>query len=132
MIDSPKLLNPPIIEAVLDIECDFKEQPDVNKIEARARKEMAKSYPKVRHVLYREHQFEAKPPEPPKISIKGGLQGLQFLKNDEKQVVQYRIEGFSFNRLAPYASLVNYLPQMKKNWTLYRELASRCKSGLYG
>ena len=115
--------NPPIIEAVLDIECDFKEQPEINKIEAKARKEMAKSYPKVRHVLFQEHQVEAKPSEPAKISIKGGLHGLQFLKNDEKQVVQYRIEGFSFNRLAPYASLDNYLPQMKKNWSLYRDLA---------
>ena len=122
MTITPTMTNPPIIEAVLDIECDFKEQPDINKIEAKARKEMAKSYPKVRHVLFQEHQFEAKPSELRKISIKGGLHGLQFLKNDEKQVIQYRIEGFSFNRLAPYASLDSYLPQIKKNWSIYREL----------
>src|SRR5476649_4981 len=99
MTNPPKLINPPIIEAVLDIECDYKEQPDIKKIEAKARKEMAKGYPNVR--LIQEHQFEANLSEPPKISVKGGLQGLQFLKNDEKQVVQYRASGFSFNRLAP-------------------------------
>ena len=123
MTIKPAWKNPPIIEAVLDIECDFKEQPDIGKIETKARKEMAKSYPKVRHVLFQEHQVETKPSEPAKISIKGGLHGLQFLKNDEKQVVQFRIEGFSFNRLAPYANLDNYLPQMKKNWFLYRDIA---------
>jgi uncharacterized protein (TIGR04255 family) len=124
MTNTPELTTPPIIEAVLDIECDFVEQPEIKKIEARARKEMARSYPKVRHVLFQEHQVEAKPSEPAKISIKGGLHGLQFLKNDEKQVVQFRIEGFSFNRLAPYTSLDNYLPQMKKNWAIYRDLTN--------
>lgn len=123
MTSPPKLDSSPIIEAVPDLECDFKEPLDVTKIESKARKEMAKSYPKVKQVFLQEHQYEVKSSEPSRVSIKGGLYGLQFLKNNEKQLVQYRLSGFSFNRLAPYANLDTYLPQIKKNWILYRDLA---------
>jgi uncharacterized protein (TIGR04255 family) len=46
-----KLKNPPIIEAVLDIDCDFPTPFDVKSTEARARKALAKSYPKIRPVV---------------------------------------------------------------------------------
>ncbi len=32
---------------------------------------------------------------------------MQFLTEDEKQLIQFRPNGFSFNRLAPYGSLAN-------------------------
>ena len=124
MTEERKLDNPPIIEAVLDIDCDFQAELDFKKIEVRARKELAKSYPKLRRQFFHEQQFEAKVNETPKFSVKGGLQGLQFLRQDEKQLIQFRRQGFSFNRLAPYSSLDAYLPQIKKCWTLYAKLAS--------
>lgn len=129
MAKDRKLDNPPIIEAVLDIDCDFKAELDFKKIEVRARKELAKSYPKIRPQFFQEHQFEAKVNETPKLSVKGGLQGLQFLKRDEKQVIQFRRHGFSFNRLSPYSSLDAYMPQIKKCWTLYSKIASPVQIG---
>lgn len=116
--------NPPIIEAVLDIECDLPPNLKIATLETRAKNEFKKSYPKLRHIYFQEHQFEAKLNEPPKLSVKGGIQGLQFLHNDGKQVVQFRAQGFSFNRLEPYTSLDKYLPQIKRAWNTYVELAS--------
>jgi uncharacterized protein (TIGR04255 family) len=65
--------------------------------------------------------------------MKSALAAFQFLKNDEKQLVQFRNEGFSFNRLAPYTTLDDYLPQIKKNWEIYRIVAapSEIRSDLY-
>ncbi len=117
-----KLKNPPIIEAVLDIECDLPPNLKIETLKSAAQLELGKSYPKVQSVL--EHQFQARLNESPELTIKGGVVGLQFRHSDEKQVVQFRAQGFSFNRLAPYTSLDAYLPQIKKAWTAYVKLAS--------
>lgn len=121
---SLNLKNPPIIEAVLDIECDLPPTLKINTIEIPAKKEFAKTYPKFRPQFFQEHKFEVKPNEPSKLSVKGGIVGLQFLHNDEKQVVQFRAQGFSFNRLAPYSSLDDYIPQIKRAWMAYAKLAN--------
>ena len=57
------------------------------------------------------------------MSARQGLQALQFFKEDLLQLVQVRQDGFSFNRLAPYSSLDDYLPEVHRSWELFRELA---------
>ena len=118
-----KLDNPPIVEAVFDIECDLPANFKPKNIELAARKKWTRSYPKFRQQYLQE--FEMKQPDGmPEVSIKTGIvQALQFLKNDEKQLVQIRAHGFSFNRLAPYTSLDDYLPQIKSAWLTYIQLA---------
>lgn len=124
MKTSVKLKHPPIIEAVLDIDCDFSTPPDPQKIEKAARKSLAKSYPKLRPIYIQDHRVEATEDKKVKYSVEGGIHGLQFLKEDEKQLVQFRLPGFSFNRLSPYSSLDDYLPQIRKAWSLYSKLTS--------
>ncbi len=120
-----KLKNPPIIEAVLDIECDLPPNFKISTLETQARKEFKKSYPKFRQQFIQLHEFKKEPNKPPKVSVKdAGVQALQFLKNDETQLIQLRTQGFSFNRLSPYTSLDDYLPQIKSAWTAYVKLAS--------
>ena len=58
------------------------------------------------------------------MSVRRGIQALQFLHADEKQLVQVRAQGFSFNRLAPYTSLDDYLPEIERTWHLFVGLAS--------
>ena len=48
----------------------------------------------------------------------------QLLSQDEKQLVQVRVSGFSFNRLAPYTTLDDYLPEIERTWRLFVTLAS--------
>ena len=52
------------------------------------------------------------------------VQAFQFLQDDEKQLVQVRAQGFSFNRLAPYRNLDDYLPEIERTWRLYVGLVS--------
>lgn len=119
-----KLSNPPIVEAVLDIECDLQPGQQFAALEGPARKCFQDGYPKFRTQLVQEHQIATKPGEPTKLSVSHGVQAFRFLQEDEKQLVQVRVQGFSFNRLSPYTSLDDYLPEIERTWRLYVGLAS--------
>ncbi len=121
---SLKLDNPPIVEAVLDLECDMAPGWDLASIEDRAREVFADRYPKCRAQILHEAKVRAPGGPEPKLSVRRGLRAFQFLEPDEKQLVQARVSGFSFNRLAPYTSLDDYLPEIERTWDLFREITS--------
>lgn len=120
-----KLKSPPIIEAVLDIDCDLPLNFRVSNLEIPGKKAFAKNYPNFRPQYVQKHEIRMQPNVPPEVLAKDiGIQALQFLKNGEKQLVQFRTQGFSFNRLTPYSSLDEYLPQIKSAWSSYVKIAS--------
>jgi len=119
-----KLANAPIVEAVLGVECDLPPGQQLAAFEGPARDLFRDRYPKFRTQLVQEHQIATKPGEPPNVSVRHGVQAYQFLQEDEKQLVQVRAEGFSFNRLSPYTTLDDYLPEIERTWHLYVGLAS--------
>jgi uncharacterized protein (TIGR04255 family) len=85
------LPNPPIIEAVLDIECDLPPGQQLAALESPARDFYRSSYPKLKTQFVQEHHFEGNPGEDPKVSfVRHGVQAFQFLQADEKQLVQVR------------------------------------------
>ena len=116
------LSNSPVVEAVLDIECDLPPGLQISALEEHALDVFRDSYPKLRTQLLQQHQIAMKPGELPALSVKHGVQALQFLRDDERQLVQVRVQGFSFNRLAPYTSLDECLPEIKRTWDLYVDL----------
>ncbi|MBI2316726.1 MAG: TIGR04255 family protein [Betaproteobacteria bacterium] len=116
---SPKLKAPPIVEAVLDIDCDLPPGFDVAALETAFRDAFRGRYPKFRTRYVQALQFEAPPDKDPTVTGKRGIQALQFLQADEKQLVQVRAQGFSFNRLAPYTNLDDYLPEMERTWMVF-------------
>lgn len=118
-----KLTNPPIVEAVLDLECDLPPGQLIADLEAPARDCFCDLYPKFKTISLHEHQFQATPNEPSQVSSKHAVHGFQFLQEDESQLVQVRSQGFSFNRLAPYTSFDDYLPEIERTWRLYMQLA---------
>lgn len=119
-----RLKNAPIIEAVVDIDCDMPPAFSLKAVEAKARELLKEYYPKFRVQLLEQHHIGQKGDEPPKHSTWRGIQALQFLHDDEKQLVQFRSGGFSFNRLNPYTSLDDYLPEIGKMWGLFVQLTS--------
>jgi uncharacterized protein (TIGR04255 family) len=119
-----QLLKAPIIEAVLDIDCDFPPDFDLATLEKRAQEVFRDKYPHFQKQLMQEHTIQAKPDEPPTMSVRHATQSLQFLQEDRKQLVQVRAQGFSFNRLAPYISLDSYLPEIERTWRLFVSIAA--------
>lgn len=110
---------PPIVEAVLDIDCDMPPAFDLAALEPSAHDALRQHYPNLRKQFIQEHRFVAPINGAPKMTSKQGIQALQFLQDGERQLVQVRVQGFSFNRLAPYVSLDDYLPEMERTWRLF-------------
>jgi uncharacterized protein (TIGR04255 family) len=118
----PKLKNAPIVEAVVDIDCDMRPTFRLTDVQEAATQALQGSYPQLR-LRHSTGQIEVRPMEK-SLQIINELQALQFLQNDEKQLVQIRKGGFSFNRLAPYTSLDDYLPEIKRAWQQFVEFAA--------
>ena len=112
----------PIVEAVLDIECDLTPDFALPALEQEAVKAFAISYPLKSYQLINEFQFK-QGPEGSSHEQKHRLQAIRFHSANERELIQIRNGGFSFNRLAPYDSLDAYLPMLKDAWITYLGLA---------
>lgn len=119
-----RLPKAPIVEAVLDIGCDMPPALNLAALEGPSRERFRDQYPKMKMQFLQETKIKAKPDATPHMFVQRGIQAIQFLHADEKQLVQVRAQGFSFNRLAPYTSLDDYLPEIERTWRLFVGLAS--------
>lgn len=118
------LTNAPIIEAVLDIDCDLPPGIGLETLETAARDALRNRYPKMQTRFRQEFQIEAAVGEPVRHALLQGIEAFVFLADDDKQLVQVRSGGYSFNRLKPYTSLDDYLPEIKRSWDIYCQIAS--------
>ena len=123
-LPSLQFSNPPIVEAIVDIDCDMPPAMDLAALEGRGKELFSARYPRFRAQLIQEHQFKQEISAGPEMSVRQGIHALQFLHNDEKQLVQVRALGFSFNRLQPYSSLDDYLPEIERVFGLFVSLAA--------
>ncbi|CAN5806802.1 hypothetical protein BH11VER1_BH11VER1_03280 [soil metagenome] len=117
--NSLKLTAAPIVEAVVDIECDMPPKFDLVALEDAAREAYQDKYPLFHMQYLEQHQIEQRPDEPTKHTTKRGIQALQFHQTDKKQLIQVRSHGYSFNRLAPYSTLDHYLNEIERTWRLF-------------
>lgn len=117
-----KLTHPPIVEAVIDLDCDLPARQDLEGLEAAARKAFCDEYPVLRTRVEQELTWVMAASAPPTQTARSSLHALLFLSQDGKQLVQVRAQGYSFNRLAPYTSLDDYLPEIERTWQLYLDL----------
>lgn len=118
-----RLPRAPIIEAVLDIDCDLPPMLDLSGIQGAAFEVFKDRYPKFRQEFIQQHVLTQAGDAAPELRVNEGLGALQFVTEDEKQLVQFRPNGFSFNRLAPYTSLDDYLPEIEASWHTFLKLA---------
>jgi uncharacterized protein (TIGR04255 family) len=118
------LRHPPIVEAILDINCDVPPAQDLVALEASALEQLKGAYPKNDRQLLQEHRIESQSDaSATSFSSRHAVQALRFHNDGGKQLVQIRTLGYSFNRLAPYTALDDYLPEIERTWGIYRDLA---------
>ncbi|MCH7229058.1 TIGR04255 family protein [Haloferula sp. A504] len=121
-LDPFKLPHPPIVEAVVDIDCDLPPGLDFAMVEEAMGDALKDHYPVRRKRLVHEAKMDLKEGEQPKLTARHGLAAVQFVAEDEKQIVQARPAGFSFNRLGPYGSFDEYLPEIERCWAVFVEV----------
>ncbi len=118
-----RLAKAPIIEAVVEFHCEL--PPGLNRavFEAGVKQAFGPTYPKLQTNYIQEYKIEAQPNQAPQSAVLHAVHGYRHNSEDGKQIVQTRFDGFFFNRLSPYSSLDDYLPEVQRCWSLYREVA---------
>ena len=119
------LKNAPIIEAVIEFHCELPPGQDRSGWETALNQRFVAEYPQCQAQHLQEVQFQVGigGDVPAAKAVRQGVHGFRHLSADGKQLVQCRIDGFFFNRLSPYTSFDNYLPEALRCWDLYREVA---------
>ena len=56
-------------------------------------------------------------------SAKQDLNGYRFVSQDNRQIFQARVDGFTFNRLAPYETWESFRDEARRLWNVYRSIA---------
>lgn len=117
------LRNAPITEAIVDFRValprDFRPEqlPSV-------KERLAGDYP---HAVERkglQALFEFTGAQPAATRTRDlGFQGLWLKSDDQKKIGQFRVDGFTFNRLKPYTSWNKILPEALRLWTVYVDVA---------
>lgn len=117
------LRNTPITEALIDIRIKPREDFDVKLLDSLYGAISDQYHDKKTRQKF-EGKFEFKKGEIPISSGTATIDGYIFSSADKKQVVQARIDGFTFNRLRPYEEWGKLRDEAFKLWRLYRDVVS--------
>jgi uncharacterized protein (TIGR04255 family) len=120
------LRNAPITEAVID----FRVSPSKDLLPDRLReaRELLKGdYPRAsepRHYQASLHVSAKEPEKAESTTRELGFRGVWLRTEDQQSIAQFRVDGFTFNRLRPYTRWEEILPEALRLWNIYLRLAS--------
>ncbi len=116
------LRNAPITEALIDIRAFPPSGFDPQSL-LLVKGRLANRYPVAQERKGTEALLELKAGRQPTTMTRHlGLQGVFTKSPDEKQIAQFRVDGFTFNRLRPYTSWEEMLPEALDLWGVYVDL----------
>lgn len=113
----------PIIEALVDFDCDMPADFELSAVESESRSRFSHDYPNAKKSFIQHNEIQARLNAPPQVKATQALRALQFFSPDSLQLVQLRSNGYSFNRLGPYSTLDDYLPEIERTWNVFVDLA---------
>jgi uncharacterized protein (TIGR04255 family) len=108
----------PIVEAIIDFRVKLASDFDVTKL-ASLKETLLVDYPVVQERRAFEAGVEVAGKQVQQMFEDKGLLGYLFRSGDEKNVAQFRRDGFTFSRLKPYTEWETVLAEAKRLWTLY-------------
>jgi uncharacterized protein (TIGR04255 family) len=113
----------PITEALVDIRVKLPADTELAKLGS-IHELIVDQYPKRKERRRREFSFEFKEGEPPNQAATDITDGYFYISRDDKQVVQVRLDGFTFSRLKPYEKWETMRDEARRLWQLYVKFAS--------
>jgi uncharacterized protein (TIGR04255 family) len=120
----PRRYNkPPITEAVIDLRVNLPEGFTVDKLNA-IHSSLSENFPTIEPFYKGVGAISYQPGEAFKVDTSEQQIGYWFRSEDNLQTFQASLEGFSFNRLAPYESWEEFSSNAKKLWKIYKEICS--------
>lgn len=121
MAEIRHLAKAPIVEALIDLRVKLPSSFEPGKL-LDLKGCLNEAFPKIEERQQLEHKFGLLhgKPIPPQTELKG-LQGLLFRSEDGLDVVQCRIDGFTYSRLTPYLDWETLRDRARKYWKIYCE-----------
>ena len=125
MVETTRFPNAPITEALLDIRVTLPAQTDLAKL-ATFHDAIKQRYPsRQERLAWRGHiEIKSTPVAQVSQSAAGGPDGYSFTSVDGRQVVQARLDGFTFSRLKPYDKWEALRDEARELWQHYARIAS--------
>ncbi|MBA7634113.1 hypothetical protein ES703_41692 [subsurface metagenome] len=118
----PRLKNAPITEALIDIRIKLPSIFDAEKIDL-IYKTIKAQYPERQVQKISEAIFA--PKEDSVVKSAGAkINGYRYISTDKKQILQTRLDGFTFSRLHPYIKWQNLRDEAFRLWELYKNITS--------
>ncbi len=123
-MNKPHHLNhAPIEEAIVDIRVKARADFDPS-IFLGLQSTLADRYPDMRKHHLQQASFQLKAQSQPTLESKDlGLNGVFFRTSDGRQIAQFRVDGFTFNKLKPYSGWEEVQPEAMALWRRYDQVA---------
>ena len=118
----PKLKNTPITEALIDIHVKSSASMDAKKIFS-IYESIKRQYPEKEELIKSKIKVPIRSEEPIQ-QTKYNIGGYRYKTLDGKQIVQTRLDGFTFNRLRPYISWKEFRKESHRLWQIYKHVTS--------
>ena len=115
----PHYENAPITEALIDIRVELAPQLRFEDLQA-FRKHLGSDYPREETRALAEGMFQFGPQV--QASAKQKPWGIVYFNASNNQVLQVRLDGFTFSRLKPYEDFEHLRDEARRLWDIYREL----------
>lgn len=117
------LSRAPITEALFDFRVTLPTDFQVEKFRA-LQPGITDAYPLMQEIRRFEARFETQPNKTvASEGDSGGIQGFFFKSPDGLNVAQFRRDGFTFNRLAPYTDWDGLCPEALRLWSMFVSVA---------
>ncbi len=112
------LARPPITEAIIDFRVKARSGFRAQAFAA-LQNQLRNQFPKMEERRHFETLLHVSPGSTQAKTQELGLQGYFFKSDDGNNIAQFRVDGFTFNRLRPYTSLDDILPLAMEMWDVY-------------
>ena len=109
----------PITEALIDIQAQLPQEVKLDVL-AQVYSAIQAEYPKSEEMLIIQGQMIAGASVGATASQ--SQIGYRFFSKDQKQIIQVRLDGFTFSRLAPYDCWETFRDEAKRLWSIYESL----------
>lgn len=118
----PTLKKAPITEALIDIRVKLPSSVDADKLDF-IYELIKEQYPVKQKQKVSEFEFEPNADVIVK-SYEAKMHGYRYITSDKKQIVQTRMDGFTFSRLHPYITWEHLRDEAYRLWKIYVDIAS--------
>lgn len=121
MAQKMHLIKAPIKEALIDLKIRGGKLPSAKGVDVNTL--FAGRYPRVETINHRQFDVQFGTTNELVTTTLDKELGFRAFSEDGLQVAQFREDGFTFSRLAPYESWEDFLKEAQRLWALYLDLA---------